>query len=133
MTKQEKNLSQKNNVNAKILLDLGRSYVEAVDRFLNSNNASNITDRIVGLACLRGTDIYMSAIRHNMTDHTIKSKCYRGTAILLREYADEVYEKQKFGIFFLKSAGFCNNIIALSERILYNTIGLSKEIQRGKD
>ena len=94
--KQEASVSQRNNVNAKTLLDLGKDYSEAVDEFLKSDNSSYITDRIFGVACLRGTDIYMSALRHNITDHRIKAERYKRTALLLREYADEVYEKQKY-------------------------------------
>lgn len=96
VSKQEENISQRNNVNAKTLYDLGKNYSESVCGFLKSCSESEITDRIIGLACLRGVDIYMSAIRHNLTDHKMKANCYRGAAILLREYADEVYEKQKY-------------------------------------
>lgn len=92
---QEEDISRRTNVNAKIFLDLGRGYSEAVDEFLKSENTSYFTYRVVGVACLRGTDIYMSAVRHNITNHETKAECYKKTALLLREYADSVYENQK--------------------------------------
>lgn len=91
----EKKLSENNNVNASILLELGKSYSNAIDDFLESNNDSNITERTIGLACLRGTDIYMGVLRCKVTRNSIKEECYKNTAILLREFADAVYENKK--------------------------------------
>lgn len=90
----EKNLSEKNNVNGSILLEVGKSYSISVDEFLEANGDDNVTERTVGIACLRGMDIYMSVLRHKVTRKSIKEECYKGVALLLREFADEVYEKQ---------------------------------------
>ena len=92
----EKSLSVNTNVNASILLELGKSYSNSVDTFLESNGDSNVTERTVGLACLRGTDIYMSVLRHKVTRNAIKEECYKSTALLLREFADEVYEGKEY-------------------------------------
>ena len=92
----EKNLSENNNVNGSILLEVGKSYSISVDKFLEANREDNITERTVGIACLRGMDIYMSVLRHKVTRKSIKEECYKGVALLLREFADEVYEKQKY-------------------------------------
>ena len=92
----EKNLSENNNVNGSILLEVGKSYSISVDKFLEVNRDDNITERTVGIACLRGMDIYMSVLRHKVTRKSIKEECYKGVALLLREFADEVYEKQKY-------------------------------------
>lgn len=92
----EKNLSQNNNVNGSILLEVGKSYSISVDKFLEANGDDNVTERTVGIVCLRGMDIYMSVLRHKVTRKSIKEECYKGAALLLREFADEVYEKQKY-------------------------------------
>ena len=92
----EKNLLEKNNVNGSILLEVGKSYSISVDEFLEANGDDNVTERTVGIACLRGMDIYMSVLRHKVTRKSIKEECYKGVALLLREFADEVYEKQKY-------------------------------------
>ena len=68
----------------------------SVDEFLEANGDDNVTERTVGIACLRGMDIYMSVLRHKVTRKSIKEECYKGVALLLREFADEVYEKQKY-------------------------------------
>lgn len=70
----EKNLSEKNNVNGSILLEVGKSYSISVDEFLEANGDDNVTERTVGIACLRGMDIYMSVLRHKVTRKSIAAE-----------------------------------------------------------
>lgn len=77
-------------------MKLGKTYSSSIDEFLESCGGVNITERTIGIACLRGTDIYMSALRHGVSRKSVKEECYKGAALLLREFADEVYEKQKY-------------------------------------
>lgn len=96
VTLKERNLSINDNANGSILLKLGKTYSSSIDEFLESCGGVNITERTIGIACLRGTDIYMSALRHGVSRKSVKEECYKGAALLLREFADEVYEKQKY-------------------------------------
>lgn len=96
VTLKEANIVANDNVNGSILLELGRVYSNSIDEFLSSCGSVNITERTIGIVCLRGMDIYMSVLRHGVSRKSIKEECYRGTALLLREFADEVYEKQKY-------------------------------------